>query len=428
MTNSIPDENIKIEKNPNKKYFLIILITVLVIGATIAGYKYYEKHSLDKILDQAKAYEGIGDYDNAIEIYKKYLLQKRDDSRTKVAMAKALLKANQAEEAIRLLYLLYNETESPNIINVESALILNNTLIGEAAKCRIQAKEALEENQYKLARECYEKEFNFIEKRLLLRQSQGLLEEPNIDNDYDDYYALFENLANIAFSYVLEGKIDIANEKINDTNLLIYTLGITDIATRRYSFFYYKLGDLGSKYFEKKDYKNARKIYELSLESIQKCGSSKYKDIICELQYNIAITYYNESNYLKSEILLTKLHKDSPEYATKDVNKLIQTCRQGYKIKLAQDTYNKGHKSFEKEDYSSARDYYLDAMKYFKQAGLEAGSDILAELKYNIAMTYWNQKNFTRAKDSLLELRQRHPTYKKEDVQDYINKIVIWGY
>ena len=85
-------------------------------------------------------------------------------------------------------------------------------------------------------------------------------------------------------------------------------------------------------------------------------------------------------------------------------------------------------KYFDKEDWVNSRQHYREAISYYKKAGEKDNSELIALCRYNIAITYWNQKNWSKAREKLEELLRKHPNHMKEEVADMIYKIGRFGY
>ena len=137
------------------KRILIWVVSIIVVLG-IAGYEYYSYYSVRKYLQEAKGYEGIGEYDKAIENYKKYLIRNPDDIKTKFDLARLLLKAKHIE----VLEIVYREAKAKEVTDLResSYFLLASTYKEEAEKLIEEAEKAMQEKDYKLARTNYEKE------------------------------------------------------------------------------------------------------------------------------------------------------------------------------------------------------------------------------------------------------------------------------
>ena len=158
------------------KRILIWVVSIIVVLG-IAGYEYYSYYSVRKYLQEAKGYEGIGEYDKAIENYKKYLIRNPDDIKTKFDLARLLLKAKHEEQAIEVLEIVYREAKTKEVTDLRrsSYSLLKNTYSEVAEKYREEAEKAMQEKDYKLARTNYEREgLYFTSKAELTKREFGL--------------------------------------------------------------------------------------------------------------------------------------------------------------------------------------------------------------------------------------------------------------
>ena len=187
--------------------------------------------------------------------------------------------------------------------------------------------------------------------------------------------------------------------------------------------------ELGWKFYEvfiqaydRRDYKVARKHAQRALKTYKKVDEKIAKEKIPVWQYRIALTYYAEEDYLTAKSRFLQFRKDFPEYESDVIKGLIGKCDKNFALELATDTRDMASKAFNEKNYMVARSDYRDTIKYYKKYGVSDNSEIVAELRYNIAMTYWNEKNWKRAREWLLLLRKKHPTFHKDDVQDLLEK------
>jgi len=422
--------NSKKDSKMKKPAFIIPLIIIITIGLGISGYYFIVHYPSKKLLDKAKAYEGIGDYKKAIEQYINYLIKKPDDLTTKFNLASVFLKDNQSDRAIELLKIVHadaTKNKTDELIKKSKTLLVKN-YYQEAKKLREDAQKAIEAKDYKLARNNYEKEsFCVLEKSKLNTlgenkeskdKSKDILEYVFKCSDY------FSNIANIAYTYWLEGDYNKAKEVVSDNPYKAYSIDCGDYVNKRFSEFASLLNDLGSTAFDNKDFKTARECWQEALANCEKAYAEDVKDRIPLLMYNIAITYLNQENYWKLKELLTQLQKDYPEYEPEKVKRIINLSGNWGFSKLADDNFKKGNKAFDKENYSQAREHFRASIKYAKKSGVKDNDSFLASCRFNIAITYWNKKNWKRAKQHFLVLQKKHPNYKKDDVQDYISKAV----
>jgi tetratricopeptide (TPR) repeat protein len=192
----------------------------------------------------------------------------------------------------------------------------------------------------------------------------------------------------------------------------------------RYGLFASKLRDLGSKAFEAKEWDKARRHYEEALINYRKDTSEFSKASIPEVSYAIAITHWNAGDFWKANKLLTSLQKDFPAYESGKIRRMISHSEKAGFSHWAEQAYENGNKAFEKMDFTKARNLFRDAIKYFRKSGVEDSAELLAPIRYNIALTYWNQQDWPGANKCFLEVRQKHPKFQQDKTKEYLNKLV----
>jgi tetratricopeptide (TPR) repeat protein len=401
----------------------LILTAIIIVASSMTGYIYYTWYYPKRHLRQAEAFKGMDDYPRAIENYKKHLLINPNDLSAKLQLAKALLRQDQTEPAIEMLTIVVREGDRHQDLRKQASELIESSYSALAKQFAQKAKTALEQERYELAIEAYEQEYLYLEK---LRPASR---SPKTKEKTDDYYMpfvlvrLLENRANLAFAYWLDEQSDKASQTISAP---LYASGATDNddPVLRYGLFASKLRDLASKAFEGKEWDNARRHYEEALINYKKDTSEFSKAAIPEVRYAIAVTHWNEGDSWKAKELLTALRKDFPEYEAEKIQAMISDSEKAGFSHLAEKAYKNGNKAFDKMDFTKARSCFHDAIKYFRKSGVKDSSDLLAPIRYNIAVTYWNQQNWPRAKEYFFELKQKHPKFQKDKTEDYLNKLV----
>ena len=398
------------------------LTAVIILASSITGYIYYTQYYPKRHLRQAEAFKGMDDYSRAIESYYRHLLIDPNDLSAKLQLAKAFLRQDHTEQAIEILTLVVREGKHHQNLRKQASELIESGYSALAKQLAQRARTALEREQYELATEAYEQEYFYLEK---LRPASRSLTTKEKTNDYYRPFVLvrlLENRANLAFSYWLDEQFDKASQTISQP---IYASGSPDKddPVLKYGLFASKLRDLGSKAFENKEWAKARRHYEEALINYKKDISEFSRASIPAVRYGIAITHWNEGDFREAKKSLTALQKDFPEYKAEKIQSMISDSEKAGFSHLAEKAYKDGNNAFDKMDFTKARTYFHDAIKYFRKSGVEDSSDLLASIRYNIAVTYWNQQNWLGAKKYFLELKQKHPKFQKKETEDYLNKL-----
>ncbi|HLA80604.1 MAG TPA: tetratricopeptide repeat protein [Thermoleophilia bacterium] len=78
--------------------------------------------------------------------------------------------------------------------------------------------------------------------------------------------------------------------------------------------------------------------------------------------------------------------------------------------------------AFEQKRWQSARNLYRDALELIELRSLDVG-EMLPQTMYNIAITYYNEREYSEARNQLLRLQKTFPSYEPELVSDMLRKI-----
>lgn len=416
-------------RTDQKKRFIISLLVIISLGGV---YFCYDRYYVKPDLKRARAYEGIGEYPKAVESYAKYLLKKPDDISAKIDLARALLKVQNRERATEILDGILKEVALGDNRTLKQGLSVTYREIADFYE--EQGNKAMDDKDFELARTNFEKEAYYITK-LLENNLYDIWEIDLFDKEDNNkrmgisksqcIHRSFENIANSALTYWLEEDYDKANETISHIPFILSAEEFRRREKVRYLPFGYKLDEIGSEAFDKKEWKMARKHWEGALSNFEKNDSEASKSVIPSTIYNIAITYWNQKTFWKAKELLTKLQKEYPEHNPEKVKDLILEGNTAAFQKMGNDSAKEGRKAFDKADYTGARAHFREALKHFKKSGIKDNDGLLAEIRYNTAITYWNEKNWSRAKEYFLLIRKKHPKYQAEDVQDYLNELDV---
>ena len=168
---------------------------------------------------------------------------------------------------------------------------------------------------------------------------------------------------------------------------------------------YYKLGEN----------KNALEQYKLHLllHPDDFWAKLKYADVLIEEKsYDKAITVLTITTY-ETEFLIDKAIFNS---AKLKLNLVIG--------EYAHNKLDEGEKYFDKNAWEAARICFIKSIELFlrKDENYDS-SDFIGGIRYNIAVAYYNEGLYYRAKEMLLEIKKKNPNFSPELVRDLLNKI-----
>ncbi len=81
-----------------------------------------------------------------------------------------------------------------------------------------------------------------------------------------------------------------------------------------------------------------------------------------------------------------------------------------------------GHEEFSHMNYDKARRCFEHALTCYLVNNRKSSDALLAEIKYNIAATYWNQKSFGIARETFKQLQEEAPNYEADKVRSFLQK------
>lgn len=180
---------------------------------------------------------------------------------------------------------------------------------------------------------------------------------------------------------------------------------------------------------ESGDLKKARKFYKIEYRywldwigvKVPKDTSGINRtDLVCKFYIapvcaNLAMTYWMDKDYDKGEKHLEEakwitfyegIHPDFEKWMHEDFAEKLD--------RLASE-------EFDKSNYALARIHWAQAMKSYQAATVSgAPYDNVPRLRYNCALTYFFEGNYSQGQKLLSELREEFPDYESEKINEMI--------
>ena len=85
--------------------------------------------------------------------------------------------------------------------------------------------------------------------------------------------------------------------------------------------------------------------------------------------------------------------------------------------------YDEAAEYFDKKDWIKARVSYFKAIDAFLAAGMPDNGDDIGEARLNIAYTYYNERNYKKSKEILLEIQRKNPNYEPLLIKETLEKV-----
>jgi len=417
----------------------VILISVLSVGFLIGAFfsiKYFYKQHKQRFLKEAQAYIELGDKKSAVPLYQKHLLMNPKDNQNKIVYASLLNEIGEKEEALEVYkVLLLNDINDDWKSWIKNAIYwIYNSFIEEKSEL---AEKALKSKKYDEARECYENISNFIKFSIEIKEFSST--EYNTlsyseQSKLDILFKAFEELnAKYAFSYWLEGNQKEAYEIAEDWFILDFApVYVPDeyweyLKNKRwlqkdsYYAFAAILYDEAQKAFDKKKWDVAIEGYKKASEYYER-SKAKAVGFASESLYNCAMAYWNRGSLTSARRTLNTLKRKYPDYEVTKINQLINENVLVSKRKVAKRYRDEAFEYFNNKDWINARVSFFKSIESFKKAGEPDNSNLIGEIRLNIAYTYSNGKNYVKAKEVLLEIQKKNAEYEpilvKEELEN----------
>lgn len=181
------------------------------------------------------------------------------------------------------------------------------------------------------------------------------------------------------------------------------------------------LDSIASAAFHAKRWHDSRRHYRLAKDFYRVSRDSAEQ---ARMLYNAALTYWNQGQYLSARKLMTALRDSFPFYETAAVQQTIAkaaavatTARHGREFERLEE---KASSAWEEERWMQARQRYRELLELVIKGELDRSVDWIL---YNIAMTYYNEREYRRARDELQDLKYRFPHYKPGLVTDALRRV-----
>lgn len=284
-------------------------------------------------------------------------------------------------------------------------------------------------SEYKEAAEAY--------KKFLIKNPDNLQAKLELVNIYEKLRD-FDKATDLARNVRMQA-IGKNNSEMEDKALYTFR-NICKMAADIYS-------DSAKKELEDFHYKTARDIYKLEF-NLRKDVVYTYSDLIVgkknaeddkkysksskidkffasynlfEAAANIALTYWlaGEQDAAREELknyfietLFGRMDRDTVSQLS------VPDLYQSFGDKL----FALASKELEKKNYKKARDHYTGTIDAYLAAGKSISDAEISDLRYNVAITFWNEGKFGVASESLKQIKKDAPNYDIEAIGGMIKK------
>ena len=403
-----------------KKPVYISIIAILFISIFFVGYRYNQKRHLR----EAEARLKINDYENAINSLKMHLLKFSNDSKSRLLLANSLSHIGKNEDAIAIYDIILRDNiknkRSPNYIYALIGRINTISDICEKYKNSINIK--IENKLYASADSLLLKLIELQRNKILNRKD--LLNITSIDSvrlflDYHDYNL---SIARRALVNWLSGDKEETKSIVSYSyDVIDYLLNKNGIKQRLFELAFL-LSDEANKKFNSSDYRTAANLYKAATYFRVKANNGIYDDEASRCKFNQAISFYNIKEYWRAQDILKELQRESPDYDSDKINKLIKDTRTYGTFQSQINLFDDASRKFDNKDWIGAISGFQDYIEYCKKSGVSPYDERIAVAKYNIAIAFGNDKKYKKASLLMKELRKNFPSYKPDIIEEQIKK------
>ena len=108
-----------------------------------------------------------------------------------------------------------------------------------------------------------------------------------------------------------------------------------------------------------------------------------------------------------SNLMVEEREKEEVSTASRNINAIL----------------DEANRLFDSSNWSRARVLYNKALNKMKELSFSNKKYLIAQTKFNIAMTYWNEKEILRSRELLLEIQGENPEYEPELIKERLTKL-----
>jgi hypothetical protein len=426
------------------KIFRTILLCAagaVVISIMIFSGRYFLNKYKTRYLTQANAFLAIGDKKSAAPLLLKYLLNNSSDKNVKLIYASTLQDIGEKSKALEVYKAMW-EADKLEInpkkklskierdrIKINAYYINNDELWYEHSKA---AEEAIAKKKFDEAR------LDYIKMATCLSDALDYMEPTEEDwSDNSEIITRGEHLiAEYVISYWLEGNHEKAYDlagawNIPEINFMSFKYDqIMAELSKRKNFGWIKikkdldlanfLDEQADKSFEQKKWDSSIEAYTAAAEYYKKIGMGS---AVAECLYNSAMACWNKGSFQESKSLLNKIRTEYPKYEQTTVNSRMVEITGADAMNQAANIEKEAGEYFDKKDWVAARAYYITAINKLLGIGFPDTNDLVSECRYNICLTYYNEHDFNKCKEKLLELQAKNPAYQPALVKELLDKV-----
>jgi hypothetical protein len=367
-----------------RRKWIIVIIIASIFSGGLGYFSYIEKEQTKHLQEQTKylregiSYEKMTNYEKAVKSYEQHLLNHPNDIIAKYRYAIVWRKLNNEDKCINVLCKIASE-----IIDLEFKYDEKYKLISNEAWNKL-LEELITTATNEMLDKSIVQSYRMDVKEILSSEYRRIFSKSMADYKWTDLYELNNKRKEQVYDNSLEYKVARAFDELayiqSSLALILWVEGKNNACL-----------DLLESY--PSDSIGAFTYPKTPVTSVEVPSQ-----IITFFDYDINLVDHNE--------WWRKFHKINS--VSKWKQKKYALCADGLSS-LASDR-------FDKKKFKEAREAWADFVEYHIKAGHEKSSPLVAETMYNIAITYWNEEDFSSTIDAILIIQKTSPEYNKEKV------------
>ncbi len=425
------EEGIQKKKSKSIKLLLLILTLIVILFCMIYfGLNYYKQYKL-RFLKEAEVKLNIDDREGAVTALKSHILNNPKDFDVQLKLSTLMVETGLTESAVRVLERLISnwEVRANNEDLYYQAILKLCNIINDSCKV-IEERARIHgiNEEYQLAIKKIDKAielyrgnpiFSFIH---INRMDTLKFSTLNLRNSITllDYESVIAEKAKFAW---LMGDIESIDLIIEYSGRFITTLSTNYDPKRVRRILSYKIEESAAEKFDKSKWKEAKEAYSYAKEQRLIALDNVYDEETCRIQYNEAISEYNRGNYWKAISLLKELKQKDSNYLKSDTDKILSQSQKNIKWNEYDKIAKDANDMFDDKDWIGAVAGYLKLADHLISSGYSKSSEVVCEAYYNVAMAYYNDKQYRKARDILKAITENNSNYENFRINEMIRKL-----
>lgn len=232
----------------------------------------------------------------------------------------------------------------------------------------------------------------------------------------DDIYVAWASAQQVMASHLGSGTSQSSYSLIEATPVTTADAELWKETLRRSQYLFDSIGEAA---FTARRWADAEKHY-LRLRSLSAIRGDSAEQ--ARALYGAATADWNAGRYAEARRLLAVIRDTFPSYQHRDVQRRTAGAGTAEGMLGVRDILDRASSEAGLRHWQSARNYYREALRVIEANSLGT-PDLVALTMYNIAVTYYNAREYADARARLLELQAKYPAFDPKLVKALLGRI-----